>query len=151
MLINHFILRFLMLTRLRNVSFSVLRKRNTKYWKHFESFDNSTSKWDQLHFEEINMKSFQVFVFCLVISFPFNKGITSYVLPNANNVRDCAVIVQGTSGFIVNDNPAYPGSLGKLITEHIVKEYFDCVRLNFRLNGQKISQLTKEILQLKNR
>ena len=24
------------------------------------------------------MKSFQVFVFCLVISFPFNKGINSY-------------------------------------------------------------------------
>ena len=97
------------------------------------------------------MKSFQVFVFCLVISFPFNKGITSYVLPNANNVRDCAVIVQGTSGFIVNDNPAFPGSLGKLVTTHTAKEYFDCVRQNFRLNGQAISQLMKEILQLKNR
>ena len=97
------------------------------------------------------MKSIQAFVFCLVISFPFNKGITSYVLPSANNVRDCAVIVQGTSGFIVNDNPAFPGSLGKLVTTHTAKEYFDCVRLNFRQNGQKITQLTKEIQQLKNR
>ena len=97
------------------------------------------------------MKSIQAFVFCLVISFPFNKGITSYVLPSANNVRDCAVIVQGTSGFIVNDNPAFPGSLGKLVTTITAKEYFDCVRQNFRLNGQAISQLMKEIQQLKNR
>ena len=73
------------------------------------------------------------------------------MLPNANNVRDCAVIVQGTSGFIVNDNPAFPGSLGKLVTTHTAKEYFDCVTLNFRLNGQKITQLTKEIMQLKSR
>ena len=45
-----------------------------------------------------------------------------------------------------------PKSLGKVIPRNSpIKQYYDCVSYNEKLNEQKIAKLTKEVVNLKKR
>ena len=70
---------------------------------------------------------------------------------NDNNIRDCIQIIDRENGWAVA-NVRKLKNFGKLIpTGGITKEYFECLRLNNKLNEQKIIWLTKELLQMKRR
>ena len=73
---------------------------------------------------------------------------------NANKVRDCIRIIRIYTGFVISKQfgKVIPKSLGKVILAGSpIKQYYDCVSYNEKLNEQKIAKLTKEVVNLKKR